>query len=376
MIRESSVEPTSERVIQTPANGVLRTCGAKVTEKATPSMRPVQTSGTARLLRLWAKALMAAAILLMTPIALLLTPREDRTGILIVTAVASVILVAGITRDVLALRETRRAREADDSRPPSLERVWDESLRDDGPWSPSAALSDLARPLLEPGRHATVREGPSIGRSLLVRRTGATLVTAGPGPLRHAIESAAAATGLASVPSVWSAPTEATNAFVIEGSDGFGIVFGQRMLADFAAEEITAVAVNLLSRWEDGIPDDFGFARPRKNAAITDRYQAALRAYFARDRRTVLAMRDPAPLVSALRKTEAAADPWIPGITVDDALSTWTWPGPPIADPPDDWADMVALFGRALTADGIGTAPRAETVRIALIEDLTAPRTD
>ncbi len=327
------------------------------------------------MLRLWAKALMAAAILLMTPIALLLTPREDRSGILIVTAVASMILLPGITRDVLSLRQTRRARETDDSRPPSLERVWDQSLRDDGSRNPATALSDLARPLLEPGWRATVRDGPSIGRSLLVRRTGATLLTAESSALRHAIESAAAATGVAPVPSVWSAPTEASNAFVIEGSDGYGIVFGQHMLANFAAEEITAVAVNLLSRWEDGIPDDFGFARPRKSAAITVRYEAALRAYFARDRRTVLAMRDPAPLVSALRKTEAA-DPWIPGITVDDALSTWTWPGPPIADPPDDWADVVALFGRALTAEGTGTAPRAETVRIALIEDLTAPRTD
>jgi len=175
---------------------------------------------------------------------------------------------------------------------------------------------------------------------------------------------------------VWRAADASRNrldpvlgALITRDGCGCAIALTPPMINSLTGEELTAVMINLLYRFGEGatgraIGGPFGMP-----PVLTQLFDAAVQAYEAGDRRAALAMRDPAPIATALVKTRAS-DPWIPGSTIDDALSTWTWPGPTpaLSAIPGDVPELLIMAADAMTGrPRFEPTERAEALRLAAL---------
>jgi hypothetical protein len=160
------------------------------------------------------------------------------------------------------------------------------------------------------------------------------------------------------------------NAVVVGGRDAWSVVLGGGSLDSFTEPELLGLFAALGARVAEGVTDSVtgqvggeGLLWPSERVDP----RQVLQLYQASDSRGVLALRESMPIASALGKT-AAGDPYMPGLTIDQAQLMWTWPtstSPLVANDGDEvveWLVDLALAG------GGPVTPRFEALRLDALE--------
>jgi len=237
--------------------------------------------------------------------------------VLTVPLLALGVVVAHIVRDVRRQRASARVT-SDSLGVKGRDALWDrtEGARDTwrGARSESVTLGIVTR-------------GVALEEAI-VRELRAARIDLPEAKARRAVESAAAALGVRGVPKLYVAVDAGTNAIVAGDEESSSIVFGGAMLESFSASELLGVAASLLSRVRQGAvasvkgtigggPSWMPAARPSP-VLVMDVYRAG-------DADAVLALRDPEPVVDALTRT-VTGDPYLPGLSIEQAHLMWTWP--------------------------------------------------
>ncbi len=293
-------------------------------------------------------------VIVTAPVAAFLTPRAELERVTPVFAALMVAIVAWTAYDLVRVVRAQRAASAQTPAPPvRLDAIWDHA-------------DDTAAALSPPPLVGVRAFGGSIeGAQLLDGLTGRTrAVELGErrGDVADALEMAMSACGLARCPRLYWAPGAGLNAAVAGTPESAAIVLGEELLATLGAEALLGVLADLLVRLEPGTVRGLHSWDPPGILDNDHRMtpEIAVSVYAAADAQAVLALRDTAPLFSALRAT-AAADPYFPGLTPDQAHLLWTWPSrfAPLAG-----GDSAAAEGDPVTLFAAGDGERLEMARL------------
>lgn len=305
-------------------------------------------------------------ILLTTPLALLLTPRGEFERSWPLWVSAYVLLIGFVAWDVTRTIRTWRH---DGARPAAVDRPGKDTL-----WDRKDAGRATWRGLRAVGFPFAPRTSGAKLREAMLRASWAVPLGASRPDVVRVAEDASLAVGLPRTPALYWSRGGGTNAAVAGDPQACLVILGEEMLASFSADELLGVFAALLSRVEHGAANSVTgrvgksvFTWPSERAEpglIVDAYRLA-------DAAAVLALRDSAPVVSALRKT-AQADPFLPGLTVDQAQLMWTWPSSAAPWVPGTTADMVQGLADMAFAPDVPLGPRVETLRLEALEDAGA----
>jgi len=333
------------------------------------ALSPKSISRAGDTLRVTFEIVFILFVLVTTPLAWLMTPsaERERSVPLFVLVAAGVVVWTGIdVYRVLAARRRAVAEELGTDGGPRHDEIWDYAEKTDEALGVSAPVVILP---------FSGRVGGAELLAGVVQRMWASPLGDRRPDVTNAAELAMAATGLVRPPELYWAPGAGTNAAVAGTPSAYVVVLGESLLTLFEPEALLGVFANLLSRVEPGAVQSISSWDPPGllNNSERMRPQVAVALYEAADAQAVLALRDTGPLFSALRAT-AGSDPFLPGLTPDQANLMWTWPSsvaPLIPGPEGDVAAAAIALG---LGDAEGT--RLEMSRIEkLTRVLNMPRT-
>ena len=298
----------------------------------------------------------------MLPIALLVMSPEQRQfeGRLLVVAVAVVagLAIWSVARTVSAQR--RGAAGAIDADAPGKDALWDHVENTQPVFTGvRAAGFPLAQRM----------SGPAL-RDAVLAVTRAIPLDPARSDVYRAAQSAAIAVGLGQPPTLYLANEADMNAVVVGGRDAWSVVLSGGILDSFTEPEMLGLFAALGARVAEGVTDSVtgqvggeGLMWPSERVDP----RQVLQLYQASDSRGVLALRESMPIASALGKT-AAGDPYMPGLTIDQAQLMWTWPTSTSPVVATDGDEVVGWLVDLALARGGTLTPRFETLRLDALE--------